>query len=63
MVRSFKTHTHTRTACTAAGKPSATLDTRGIQENEKRERQRQRGRGKGREERKDTGGKNPRETR
>ena len=39
MVRSFKTHTYTRTACTAAGKSSATLDTRGIQEDEKRERE------------------------
>ncbi len=55
MVRSFKTHTHTRTACTAAGKSSATLDTRGIQENEKRESDRDRegeGEGEGEGERK-----------
>ena len=59
MVWSFKTHTHTRTACTAAGKSSATLDTRGIQEDEKRERGRDREGegGRGREERKDTRGK------
>ncbi len=48
MVRSFKTHTHTRTACTTAGKSSATLDTRGIPEDEKRERDRDReGEGEG----------------
>ena len=49
MVWSFKTHMHTRTACTAAGKSSATLDTRGIQEDEKRERGRGRERERGKE--------------